>query len=157
MQVNIAPIEDAEDQFRVALTLHTTFAFIATRGEVSVSNIVRGMRSLLFLVLTALLSSAIFVVTLRPATSFAQDQPLQRKVKSKVPPEYPEIARKMSLTGVVRLEVTISANGSVKDTKVIGGHPILAAAAADAVKKWKFDPASAESTETVEFKFDPGN
>jgi TonB family protein len=112
---------------------------------------------LLVVFLTALLGSAVFIVAINPARSFAQDQPLQRKVKSKVPPEYPEIARKMSLTGVVRLEVVISANGSVKDTKVIGGHPILAAAAADAVKKWKFDSASAESTETVEFKFDPGN
>jgi Gram-negative bacterial TonB protein C-terminal len=47
-------------------------------------------------------------------------------------------------------------NGSVKETKVIGGHPILVTAAADAVKKWKFDPASAEPTGTLE-KFDPGN
>ena len=141
----------------MALPLHTRFAFIATRGEVSVSNTVRSTRSLLVVFLTALLGSAVFIVALHPTRSFAQDQPLQRKVKSKVPPEYPEIARKMSLTGVVRLEVVISANGSVKDTKVIGGHPILAAAAADAVKKWKFDSASAESTETVEFKFDPGN
>ncbi|HKW18186.1 MAG TPA: energy transducer TonB [Terriglobales bacterium] len=121
------------------------------------SNTVRSLRSLFLVVVTALLTTVVLVFTLHPVTTFAQDQPLQRRVKSKVPPEYPEIARKMSLTGVVRLEVVISANGSVKDTKVIGGHPILAAAAADAVKKWKFDPASAESTETVEFKFDPGN
>ena len=141
----------------MALALHTRFAFIATRGEVSVSNTIRNSRSLIVVVLTALLGSAVLIVALHPAPSFAQDQPLQRKVKSRVPPEYPDIARKMSLTGIVRLQVVISANGSVKDTKVIGGHPILAAAAADAVKKWKFDSASAESTETVEFKFDPGN
>jgi len=122
-----------------------------------VSNTVRSTRSLLVVLLAALLGSAFLMVVVHPAPSFAQEQPLQRKVKSRVPPEYPEIARKMSLTGVVRLQVVISANGSVKDTKVIGGHPILAAAAADAVKKWKFDSASAESTETVEFKFDPGN
>jgi TonB family protein len=141
----------------VALALHTTFAFIATRGEVSVSITVRRIRSLLVVVLTALLGSTILIVTLHPVPTFAQEQPLQRKVKSKIPPEYPEIARKMSLTGVVRLAIVISANGTVKDTKVIGGHPILAAAAAEAVKKWKFDSASADSTETVEFKFDPGN
>jgi outer membrane biosynthesis protein TonB len=48
-------------------------------------------------------------------------------------------------------------NGSVKETKVIGGHPILVTAAVDAVKKWKFDPASAETTGILEIKFDPGN
>lgn len=121
------------------------------------SNTVRKTRSLLVVLLAAVVGSAFLMVVVHPAPSFAQDQALQRKVKSRVPPEYPEIARKMSLTGIVRLQVVISANGNVKDTKVIGGHPILAAAAADAVKKWKFDSASAESTETVEFKFDPGN
>jgi hypothetical protein len=45
----------------------------------------------------------------------------------------------------------------VKETKVIGGHPILVNAAVDAVKKWRYETASAESTGTVEFRFDPGN
>jgi outer membrane biosynthesis protein TonB len=43
----------------------------------------------------------------------------------------------------------------VKDTKVIGGNPILVNAAVDAVKRWRFEPASDESTGVVEFKFDP--
>jgi TonB family protein len=122
-----------------------------------VSIKIRSLRSVIVFGLTTLLTLVVLGFTLHPVSSFAQEQSLQRKVKSKVPPEYPEIARKMSLTGVVRLEVVISASGSVKETKVIGGHQILAAAAADAVKKWKFDSASADSTETVEFKFDPGN
>jgi TonB family protein len=121
-----------------------------------VSNIVRRLRSFLVAGLTVLLAIGVLVFILHPGASYAQDQ-LQRKIKSRIPPAYPEIARKMSLTGVVRLEVLIAANGSVKDTKVIGGHPILAAAAADAVKKWRFDSATAESTETIEVKFDPTN
>ncbi len=88
--------------------------------------------------------------------TFAQDDN-GRKVKSKVPPSYPEIARKMGLAGTVRLQLLIAPNGNVKETKVIGGHPILVTAAVDAVKKWKFETASAESTGTVEFKFDPNN
>lgn len=63
----------------------------------------------------------------------------------------------MGLTGSVRLQVVIAANGTVKETKVIGGHPILVNAAVDAVKKWKFEAASSESVETREFKFDPGS
>ena len=81
----------------------------------------------------------------------------ERKVKNKVSPAYPEIARKMRIAGTVRLQLTVAANGSVKETKVIGGHPILVTAAVDAVKKWKYETASAESTGTVEIKFDPGN
>ena len=70
---------------------------------------------------------------------------------------YPAIARMMGLSGVVRVQGVISPSVSVKETKVIGGHPILVTAAVDAVKKWKFDPASAETTGNLEIKFDPGN
>lgn len=85
----------------------------------------------------------------------AAAQQSDRKLKSRVAPVYPELARKMGLTGTVKLQVLVSANGSVKDTKVIGGHPILVTSAVEAVKKWKFEPASAETTGTVEIKFDP--
>jgi TonB family protein len=80
---------------------------------------------------------------------------LDRKVKSKVSPLYPEIARKMNLGGVVKLQVIVAPNGVVKETKVIGGNPILVNAALDAVKKWRFEPASEESAGVLEFKFDP--
>ena len=60
----------------------------------------------------------------------------------------------MNLAGIVKLEVTVAANGTVKDTKVIGGNTILVNAAADAVKKWRFEPANEESVGVVEFKFD---
>jgi len=107
-------------------------------------------------VLISLLS--LFLLTtgvspLRPV--HAQDT--ARKVKSRVVPEYPEIARKMGLTGTVKLQVVVAPNGTVKDTKVIGGHPILVNAAVDAVKKWRFESASEETTKTVEFKFEPGS
>jgi len=84
----------------------------------------------------------------------AQEE-LTRKVKSKVAPVYPDLARRMNITGTVRLVVVVAPNGTLKETKVMGGHPILVTAAVDAVKKWKFEPADAESTGTVEFKFAP--
>lgn len=113
------------------------------------------LRSLVVLLSGSLLVFAALVVTTSASNGFAEDS--VRKVKIRVYPAYPEIARRMSLTGAVRLEVVVAANGTVKETKVIGGHPILAAAAVEAVKKWRFDPASAETTETLEVKFDPGN
>jgi TonB family protein len=71
--------------------------------------------------------------------------------KSKV---YPELAKRMSITGVVKVLVTVSTNGAVKDAKLVGGHPVLASAALDAVKKWRFEAAQQESTGIVEFRFD---
>jgi TonB family protein len=80
---------------------------------------------------------------------------MPRKVKTKVSPAYPELARRMSIAGVVKVQVVVAPNGSVKTTKVVGGHPLLVNAAVDAIKKWKFEPAAEESTGVVEFKFDP--
>lgn len=113
---------------------------------------VRSVRSSL-LVFLAVISLA---AAIGSVPGLAQDG-FDRKVKSKVSPSYPEIARKLGLTGSVKLQIVVAPNGSVKETKVIGGHPILVTAAVDAVKKWKFDTASGESTGTVEFRFDPGN
>jgi len=61
----------------------------------------------------------------------------------------------MSLTGTAKIEVVVSPNGTVKDARVVGGHPVLANAALDAVKKWRFEPAPAESTGVIDFKFEP--
>jgi TonB family protein len=84
-----------------------------------------------------------------------KEQETSRKAKSKVSPVYPELARRMNITGVVKVRVTVAANGAVKDAKLLGGHPVLANAALDAVKKWRFETRPEESTETVEFRFDP--
>ena len=66
---------------------------------------------------------------------------------------YPELARKMNVTGIVKVQVVIAANGVVKSTKLVGGHPLLVEPSLEAVKKWKYEPANEETTETVEFKF----
>lgn len=81
---------------------------------------------------------------------------LNRKVKIKVAPAYPELARRMNIAGVVKLLITVAPNGSVKDARLVGGHPVLANAALDAVKKWRFEAGPQESMGIVEFRFDPG-
>jgi len=90
----------------------------------------------------------------RPLPALGQTE-LARKVKTRVYPDYPPLARKMNIRGKVRLLVVVSPNGNLKEAKVVGGNPILVDAAVDAVKKWKFEPASEESTGTVEFTFAP--
>src|ERR1700682_5514792 len=83
----------------------------------------------------------------------AWGQEIDRKAKSKVAPVYPELARRMNITGVVKVLITVAANGSIKNTKLVGGHPVLANAALDAVKKWRFEAASQESRGILEFRF----
>ena len=68
-------------------------------------------------------------------------------------PEYPELARQMKVTGKVKIETTIAADGHVTNTRVVGGSPLLVTAATDAIKKWRFDPAAKETTEVIEFEF----
>jgi TonB family protein len=77
----------------------------------------------------------------------------KRKVKSKVAPIYPELAKRMSVGGKVKIEVVVTPDGHVRSTKVVGGHPLLVQACQDAVKEWKFLPASEDTTLIVEFSF----
>ena len=95
------------------------------------------------------------VIVLHPRPGRAEQDELTRKAKTKVAPVYPELARRMSISGVVKVQVVVAPNGTVKTTKAVGGHPLLVNAATDAVKKWKFEPAAEETTGIVEFKFDP--
>ncbi|HKI26559.1 MAG TPA: energy transducer TonB [Candidatus Sulfotelmatobacter sp.] len=85
----------------------------------------------------------------------AQSEELVRRAKTKVQPSYPELARKMNIAGTVKIEVVVSPNGVVKDARVVGGHPVLASAALDAAKKWRFEPAGGESSGIIDFKFEP--
>ena len=78
-----------------------------------------------------------------------------RRAKSKVQPAYPDLARKMNITGAVKVQVTVAPNGTVKEAKVVGGHPVLAGAALEAVRKWRFEPAAVETSGVVDFKFEP--
>ncbi|MGH9741176.1 MAG: energy transducer TonB [Candidatus Acidiferrum sp.] len=81
----------------------------------------------------------------------------KRKVKTKVTPAYPELARRMSVSGKVKIEVVITPEGRVKSTRVIGGHPLLVQACQDAVKEWRFVAAPEETTQIVEFDFSAPN
>jgi TonB family protein len=111
----------------------------------------RGTRSWLA---TAVFAALIAMVSLPVSRIWAQDE-LPRKVKTRVAPIYPQLARQMNIAGIVKVQVTVAANGSVKTTKLVGGHPLLANAAMDAIKKWRFDTGPDETTGIVEFRFDP--
>src|SRR5438270_5531546 len=95
------------------------------------------------------MSAVLAAALLQPVT--AQDD--VRHLRKQVKPAYPELARKMNVTGIVRLEIVIAPNGSVRSANVLGGHPLLTASAIDAVKMWQYDSASESTTTTVVFNF----
>jgi TonB family protein len=107
--------------------------------------------------MTMLMLSLILAIQVRPlhAQQQVQSEELVRRAKSKVQPAYPELARKMNIAGTVKIEVVVAPNGTVKEARVVGGHPVLASAALDAAKKWRFEPAGTESSGVIDFKFEP--
>jgi protein TonB len=62
------------------------------------------------------------------------------KLTHKVQPKYPKEAKKKGIGGTVRLEAIIGKDGRIADLKVISRDPLLALAATDAVRKWRYKP-----------------
>ena len=99
--------------------------------------------------------TAAALVSLFGGSTFGQSvgEESKRKVKTRVSPVYPELAKRMNVTGKVKIEVVITSEGRVKSTRAVGGHPLLVQACLDAVKEWRFVAAPEESTQVVEFDF----
>lgn len=114
---------------------------------------------LVFCILTTMLCPALFAQAANAAPQAPQqqqEQPAQsssRKPKSNPLPEYPELARKMNITGMARVLVTVAPDGNVETVKELGGNPVLVAALVKAVKKWKYEPAEHQSEFEVKYRF----
>ena len=106
--------------------------------------IVSGMRKATRLALPVL---AILLSTL---SSHADE----RHVEKRVSPVYPEIAKRMRIGGVVHVEATVAADGSVTAAKATSGNKMLSGAAEEAVKHWKFVPGDSQSTVGVDINFE---
>lgn len=95
------------------------------------------------------LAAAILLVPI----SNAQDSTIKRKVSHRVVPDYPAVARQMSITGKVKIEAVVEPDGHVKSTRAVGGSPLLVESAEKALKNWKFESGPKETTEIIEFDF----
>jgi TonB family protein len=99
------------------------------------------------------------LVSLQPS-AFSQETnqgATKRKVTAKVPPKYPALARQLKLSGKVKVEVIVSPDGRVKATRIIGGNPLLADAALDAIRMWRYEVGPKETDEVVEIDFKDPN
>jgi TonB family protein len=83
----------------------------------------------------------------------------QGLVIKKVQPSYPPSALRMHVEGAVELSATIGKSGNIVAVKIIKGEPLLAKAAVDAVKQWKYkpyflngEPVEIQTQITVNFK-----
>lgn len=103
--------------------------------------------ALLFSLNSALLSSQ--------AAPVQEDSAGARKITSKVTPQYPPLCRTLKISGRVKVEALVGPSGTVKSLEVKGGHPVLAEAAQNSVRQWKWEPASHETHESIELRFNP--
>lgn len=72
-----------------------------------------------------------------------------RLIVNQVRPEYPTVAKLNFIQGSVRMQVLVTSQGSVGEAHVIKGHPILAASALGAVRRWLFRPFRTETGPTA--------
>jgi TonB family protein len=103
-------------------------------------------------VLTGLL---LLTFSASPALRAQDSEKSQRKLVYKVEPDYPETLRRAAIGGVVRLDIVISARGTVEEVSIVGGNPVLAEVASVAVKQWKYAPADSSTKQKVTLHFEP--
>jgi TonB family protein len=81
----------------------------------------------------------------------------ERKLITRIAPEYPSTLKQMNIGGTVRLQLTVAPKGNVEAVLVLGGNPILGEAAASAVKGWIYTPNRSRTTIEVSIPFDPAH
>ena len=96
-------------------------------------------RLLVFTIGSCLMCSAVFAQAVR-----LSDAEAKKVVKTRVNPEYPPLAKQMRVTGEVRLDVYLNEDGTLDKIHVVSGNALLAGAAQNAVKNWKFGPPTVD-------------
>lgn len=104
--------------------------------------------------LTRMVARTFLAVALMLSTANLPAQDARKAITNPAPP-YPEVAKKFRLTGIVKVQVMIAADGHIKSVRPIGGHPVLVDAVKETLKDWKYAPASSETTTVLEFDFHP--
>lgn len=103
------------------------------------------------------LSLALLVAGLihRTAAQVTDEVVSDRKVVTRVEPDYPETLKRLYVGGVVRVEAVVNAQGKVESVQLLGGNPILGQSAMKAIKQWKYSSAPTREKIVVRLEFDP--
>jgi TonB family protein len=78
-----------------------------------------------------------------------------RAVITRVAPTYPELARRMHVSGTVIVRIVILPNGNVSEVHIQSGHPLLGEAAQQAVTQWRFVPGPDTTSQDINIVFAP--
>jgi TonB family protein len=77
-----------------------------------------------------------------------------RAVITRVAPVYPELAKRMGLSGRVLIRAVVLPNGTVSEVHIEAGHPLLRSAAGEAVLRWRFAVNASSSDCIVSVTFE---
>ncbi|HXJ89974.1 MAG TPA: energy transducer TonB [Candidatus Binatia bacterium] len=108
---------------------------------------VESRKTLAWMCAYLIFAAGLIVVAASPA------QESSRRVVERAAPAYPSLAKKMHLSGKVKIEVEINPAGSVTTAKMVGGNPVFETSAIAAVKQWKFEPAPTVSKGVITLEF----
>lgn len=132
-----------------SVTSNSASLFLRTVGRLQTISYSGRMKSLI-----CFATCLLFVGLASAQTATVSEK---RAVKNLVQPTLSELTKKLNVTGAVKIEVTIAPDGTVKGTRVVGGHPVLAQDAERAARKCTFEPAPHETVEIIEFRFNGRN
>lgn len=76
----------------------------------------------------------------QPSRPFRTSHMLEGNLIHQVQPIYPSLARTARIQGAVVLSAVIGKDGTIENLRVLSGHPMLVAAAIDAVRRWRYRP-----------------
>jgi TonB family protein len=79
---------------------------------------------------------------------------VQRRLITRVEPDYPETLKRLNIGGIVRLQITITPKGNVENVQLLGGNPILGESAVAAVKQWVYATGNSRTIAEVNIPFD---
>jgi TonB family protein len=116
---------------------------ITTHAKLSFFNTTSTPCRFMLIVLVGILLAAV------PGRASAADREIVTRVKA----NYPELAKRLKISGTVLLNAVVEPNGHVKSVNTVMGNNMLAEAAKEAVAKWKFAPADGETNEEIEIEF----
>ena len=90
-----------------------------------------------------------------PGVSLSAQTAKQRKVVTRIAPEYPDVLKRANIGGLVHIRAAVAPNGAVESTQLLGGNPVLGQAAMKAVKQWKYSVADSPEELEIWLQFNP--